>query len=68
MASFTQAQLDSLRRAYAAGVTRVSYGDKSTEYRSLEEMRRLITEIETDLGLRARSRRLYIRARGDKAL
>lgn len=49
MAGFTQAQLDAIKRAYASGVTRVSYDGKSTDYRSLAEMRQIIATIEADL-------------------
>lgn len=47
--AWTQAQLDAIRKAYASGVTRVAYDGKMTEYRSLAEMRTIISEIETDL-------------------
>lgn len=49
MAGYTQAQLDAIKLAYASGVTRVSYDGKTTEYRSLSEMRQIITTIEADL-------------------
>jgi hypothetical protein len=49
MAGFTQAQLDAIKKAYASGVTRVSYDGKTTEYRSLAEMRQIIATIEADL-------------------
>lgn len=49
MPAFTQSQLDAIRRAYASGVTSVMYDGKRTEYRSLAEMRVIISEIETDL-------------------
>jgi hypothetical protein len=41
MARFTQAQLDDLRAAIAEGVLRVSANGRSTEFRSLAEMREL---------------------------
>lgn len=53
MAGFTQAQLDAIKRAYASGVTRVQYDGKSTEYRSLAEMREIIATIEADLASHA---------------
>lgn len=49
MAGFTQAQLDAIKRAYASGVTEVSYDGKTTKYRSLIEMRQIIATIEADL-------------------
>ncbi len=47
--AWTQAQLDTIRRAYASGVTRVAYDGKVTEYRSLADMRAIIAEIEADI-------------------
>ena len=49
MAGFTQAQLDAIKRAYASGVTEVSYDGKTTKYRSLNEMRQIIATIQADL-------------------
>lgn len=49
MAGFTQAQLDAIKAAFATGVTRVTYDGKTTEYRSLAEMERIITRIEASL-------------------
>lgn len=53
MAGFTQGQLDAIKLAYASGVTRVSYDGKTTEYRSLAEMRQIIATIEADLAAQA---------------
>lgn len=53
MAGFTQNQLDAIRMAYVSGVTRVSYDGKTTEYRSLDEMRQIIATIEADLAAKA---------------
>ena len=53
MAGFTQDQLDAIRLAYVSGVTRVSYDGKTTEYRSLDEMRQIIATIEADLAVKA---------------
>ena len=61
MAGFTQAQLDTIKRAYATGVTRVTYEGKTTEYRSLAEMRQIIATIEADLAAQA-GRKLPIAA------
>ena len=47
--AYTQAQLDAIKRAYASGVTRVSYDGNSTEYRSLADMRQIIATIEAEL-------------------
>lgn len=49
MSGFTQAQLDAIKRAYASGVTEVSYNGNTTKYRSLNEMRQIIATIEADL-------------------
>lgn len=49
MSGFTQAQLDAIKEAFASGITRVSYDGKTTEYRSLGEMRQIIGAIEASL-------------------
>ncbi|WIY52452.1 hypothetical protein O9Z70_13440 [Devosia sp. YIM 151766] len=49
MAGFTQAQLVAIKEAYASGITRVSYDGKTTEYRSLAEMKQIIATIEASL-------------------
>lgn len=49
MAGFTHAQLAAIKEAYASGITRVSYDGKSTDYRSLAEMKQIISTIEADL-------------------
>lgn len=47
--AFTQAQLDAIKEAFASGITRVTYDGKTTEYRSLAEMERIIARIEASL-------------------
>lgn len=47
--SYTQAQLDALREAFASGVTRVSYEGKTVEYRSLSEIQAAIRAVEAGL-------------------
>jgi hypothetical protein len=69
MATYTQSQIDALRRAYARGVTRVAYGDKTVEYRSLDDMKRLIVEMQDDLaGSANRLRRVYVTTQSHKGL
>ncbi len=66
--AYTQAQLAALQSAYAAGTVRVSYGDKSVEYRDLNELKRVIEEISASLnGVKTR-RRWLTTTRGDKGL
>jgi hypothetical protein len=55
--AYSQAQLDAIKAAYASGVTRVSYDGKTTEYRSLAEMREIIATIEEDLAAQAGRKR-----------
>jgi hypothetical protein len=50
MADSLESQLDALREAYASGVTRVSYESKNVDYRSIAEMRELISSLEAQLG------------------
>lgn len=68
MANYTQAQLDALRAALAQGVTNVSYGDKRVDYRSLDEMRQLISIMERDIAGNPRRRRFRVRTSEDKGL
>ncbi len=49
--AFSQAQLDAIENAIAAGVTTVSYEGKSTNFRSLDEMLRVRDIIMRALGL-----------------
>ena len=45
------AQLTALNAAIASGTTRVSYGDKSVEYRTLAEMYQIRAGLLSQLGL-----------------
>lgn len=50
MARWTQVALDRLLEAYRLGATRVTYEDRTIEYRSFEDMRKQIAEAEAELG------------------
>lgn len=43
---YTQEQLQALRNALARGERRVDFGDRSVEYRSIDELRAAIREVE----------------------
>lgn len=45
--SWTQSELDALRRAYASGTLRVSYDGKTVEYGSEADLKRRIDTIES---------------------
>ena len=47
--AYTNDQLDALRRALAMGERRVTFGDKTVEYRSVEELQTAIREVEAAL-------------------
>ena len=49
--AWTQAELDALKRAYAAGTTRVSYEGTTIEYHSEAALLRRIRMIESDLSI-----------------
>lgn len=66
--AFTQAQLDSLDEAIAQGATKVSYGDKTVEYRSLEEMIKLRNFLAGQVNPSAPRRGGRIQARSSKGL
>jgi hypothetical protein len=48
---WTLEQYTTLNAAYAEGVKTVQYSDKMVTYRSLEEMRRILSDMADDLGL-----------------
>lgn len=47
--AYTESQLEALRRALATGERRVTFADKTIEYRSVEELRTAIREVEAAL-------------------
>ena len=47
--AWTQAQLDALKTAYAAGIRSVTFGDRTTVYQSQAEMAEAISRIEAEL-------------------
>ena len=47
--TYTEADLVTLKRALANSERRVSFGDRSVEYRSIEELKAAIREVEADL-------------------
>jgi hypothetical protein len=47
--AYTQTQLRALRAALASGERRVTFGDKTVEYRSVDELKAAIREVETAL-------------------
>jgi predicted GTPase len=46
MSTYTEAQLQALRDALARGEKRVTFGDKTVEYRTVEELKTAIREVE----------------------
>jgi len=46
----TTTQLDAIKAAYYKGVQEVSYKGRTVKYRSLAEMKRIIDELERELG------------------
>lgn len=65
MARFTLEQVETLRAAIASGVLSVRHGDTMTQYQSLSEMRKVLAEMETDLGLSTRIKRTRARFNRD---
>ena len=47
--TYTSTQIDALKRALASGERRVTFGDKTIEYRSIEELRAAIRTVEAEL-------------------
>ncbi|MBW6167648.1 hypothetical protein KZ865_03360 [Pseudomonas aeruginosa] len=47
--AYTQSQLDALEAALANGERRVSFGDKTIEYRTIDELAAAIREVKRGL-------------------
>ena len=47
--AYTQAHLDALEAALAKGEKRVTFGDKTVEYRSIDELTAAIHEVDVAL-------------------
>jgi hypothetical protein len=47
--TYTTTQLDALKKALATGERRVSFGDKTVEYRSVEELQAAIRTVEAEI-------------------
>jgi hypothetical protein len=47
--AYTQAQLNALEAALAKGEKRVTFGDKTVEYRSVDELMAAIEAVKRDL-------------------
>lgn len=47
--TYTIEQRDALRRAIASGVLRLSYDGKTVDYRSMDELRAALNEVESAL-------------------
>ena len=51
--SYTQADLDSLKRALASGTRRVQFGDRSVEYASVDDLKKAISTVQAALDAQA---------------
>ena len=60
--TYTEAQLQALRDSLARGERRVTFGDKTVEYRTVEELKQAIAEVEAAMHKDAVSTGLYPRA------
>ena len=54
--TYTPTQLAALKQALATGERRVSFGDKTVEYRSVEELQAAIRTVEAELARAAGTR------------
>ncbi|MGH7343272.1 MAG: phage head-tail joining protein [Candidatus Rokuibacteriota bacterium] len=65
--AYTESQLQTLRDALARGERRVTFADKTVEYRSVEELKAAIREVEAALARDAgTSKTRQIRVTTDK--
>ena len=60
--AYTQADLEALQAALAKGEKRVSFGDKTVEYRSVAELQAAIRSVEAEIarGMGAAKRQIRI--------
>ena len=65
---YTPQQLVDIVNALASGAQRVSYGDKSVEYRSLAELKEIFGKISGDLSGVVRRRTFRMVSPPDKGL
>ena len=59
---YTNAQIVTLREAIASGATKVSYSDKTVEYRSLSEMKEILATMEAEFADPGVARRRHFRS------
>lgn len=57
--SYTQAQIDALEAAIATGALTVEYGDKKVTYRSLNEMKEILSDMQNSVAGKKRIRRVF---------
>jgi hypothetical protein len=57
MPSLLLEEIQTLKAAIRSGAQRVQYRDRTVEYRSLEEMRSILAEMEEEAGLRKGGRK-----------
>ena len=60
--TYTEAQLQALRDSLAKGEKRVTFGDKTVEYRTVEEIKDAIAEVQAAMHQDAVATGLYPRA------
>lgn len=60
--TYTEAQLQALRDSLARGEKRVTFGDKTVEYRTVDELKAAIAEVEAAMHKDAVATGIYPRA------
>jgi hypothetical protein len=67
-----QGQIDAIQTVISSGVNSAGYGDKRTEFRSLNELRQILfdltEQLEGALGLGGRIRQIRMTTQADKGL
>lgn len=56
--AFTQEDIDRLKQAMASGELMIRSGNRSTQFRSVDEMARLLRRMEAEVGVRPSYMRL----------
>jgi predicted RNA-binding protein associated with RNAse of E/G family len=55
MATWTQADIDELKKAVSSGILTVKYADRTVTYQSLADMRALLADMQRDVAAAAGS-------------
>ena len=59
--AFQQSDLTAIEKAIASGTMRVKYADKEVQYNTMDDLLKARDLIRRELGLKAKSQRMFVR-------